>query len=163
MIKVQNGIATREEIPYFLVGLQAESLADLSWTDPALGVADCAWWIEERGDDPVIYAPYRYGAEIFTPDTVRQVVVVTHVIEEMPVVPPLPLVVSPRQIRQALTASGMRSAVEAGVAAGDQDTKDWWEFATSIEENHPAILAMCGGLGITDAQRHDVFVLASTL
>lgn len=163
MIKVQNGIATREEIPYFLVGLQSESLADLSWTDPALGVADCVWWIEERGDDPVIYAPYRYGAEILTPDAARQVVVVTHVIEEMPVVPPLPLVVSPRQIRQALTASGMRSAVEAGVAAADQDTIDWYERSNPFEENHPKLIAMCQALGITDAQRHDVFVLAATL
>lgn len=74
-----------------------------------------------------------------------------------------PLVVSPRQIRQALTTAGMRAAVEAGVAAADQNTQDWWEFATSIEENHLAILAMCAALGITDAQRHDVFVLAATL
>ena len=36
---------------------------------------------------------------------------------------------TPRQIRQALTASGLRAAVEGAVAASDQDTKDWWEFA----------------------------------
>ena len=163
MIKVQNGIATREEIPYFLVGLQPESLADLSWTDPSLGVTDCGWWLGERGDDPVIYPPHRYGAEILAPDAARQIVVVTHVIEDIPVVPPLPLVVSPRQIRQALTATGMRSAVEAGVAAADQDTIDWYERSTSFEENHPEIVAMCSALSISDVDRHSVFALAASL
>jgi hypothetical protein len=76
---------------------------------------------------------------------------------------PEPLTVSPRQIRQALTATGMRAAVEAGVAASDQDTIDWWERATSFEEDHPMIDTMATALGITDEQRHAVFVLANTL
>lgn len=74
-----------------------------------------------------------------------------------------PLVVSPRQIRQALTAAGMRTAVEAGVAAADQNTQDWWEFATSFEEDHPMIATMASALRITDSQRHDIFVLAASL
>ncbi len=43
-------LATREPIPAFLIGLTPESLLDLSWTDPQLGVQDCAWWPEENGD-----------------------------------------------------------------------------------------------------------------
>jgi hypothetical protein len=74
-----------------------------------------------------------------------------------------PIVVSPRQIRQALTSANLRSSVEAGVAAGDQDLKDWWEYATSFEENHPQVLAMAAALNVSETALHDLFVLASTL
>ena len=45
-----------------------------------------------------------------------------------PVIIPIPSI-SPRQIRQALTHANLRASVEATVLAGDQDLKDWWEFA----------------------------------
>lgn len=77
--------------------------------------------------------------------------------------PEPPLVVSPRQIRQALTSAGMRAAVEAGVAAADQATQDWYNYAISFEEDHPMISTIATALGITEAQKHAVFVLASTL
>lgn len=75
----------------------------------------------------------------------------------------LRVVASPRQIRQALNAAGLRQQVEAGVAAADQDTRDWWEFSTAVESDHPAVLAMCTALGISDEQRAQVFGLAASL
>lgn len=75
MIKVQNNTATREPIPQFLVGLVPESLADLSWTDPALGVSDCSWW-PEVDQSPMLGRFEKYGAETLTPDQTNQVVVV---------------------------------------------------------------------------------------
>lgn len=78
-------------------------------------------------------------------------------------IPVPPIVVSPRQIRQALTATGLRSHVEAGVAAGSQDLKDWWEFATSFEENHPMVLGMAADLNVSDDDLHALFVLAASL
>ena len=74
-----------------------------------------------------------------------------------------PTSVSPRQIRQALTAGGLRAQVEAAVAASDQDTKDWWEFATAFERGHPMVGAMAAGLGIPDAQIDALFTLAASL
>lgn len=71
--------------------------------------------------------------------------------------------VSPRQIRQALTAAGLRTQVEAAVAASDQNTKDWWEFATAFERNHPMVSAMAAGLGISEVQIDDLFNQAATL
>lgn len=71
--------------------------------------------------------------------------------------------VSPRQIRQALTRANLRSSVEAAVAAGDQDIKDWWEFATTIERQHPMVLVMATALGVTDAQLDSLFVAANVL
>jgi hypothetical protein len=77
--------------------------------------------------------------------------------------PPPPIVVSPRQIRQALTAMNLRSQVEAAVAAGDQDIKDWWEFSTQVEEDHPIVVAMAMSLSVSTEQLHQLFELASTL
>ena len=65
MIKVQNNTAAREPIPAFLQGLTPESLADLSWTDPALGVADAAWW-PEVDQSPELGDFEKYGAESLT-------------------------------------------------------------------------------------------------
>lgn len=76
MIKIQNSIATREALPPFLAGLSHESLSDLSWTDPQLGVQDAAWWPEED-QSPALGEYQRYGQETLTPDSARKVVVVT--------------------------------------------------------------------------------------
>lgn len=75
MVKVENGIATREPIPAFLVGLLPESLADLSWTDPALGVQGAAWWPEENTEGE-LGPNKKWGTEVFTVDTERQTVFV---------------------------------------------------------------------------------------
>jgi hypothetical protein len=75
----------------------------------------------------------------------------------------LRITVTPRQIRQALNAAGLRSQVEAAVSAADQDTKDWWEFATTFESDHPVLLVMAGALGMSDAQVQQVFEIARGL
>lgn len=76
---------------------------------------------------------------------------------------PIPSSVSPRQIRQALTAAGLRAGVEAAVATGDQDLKDWWEFATAFERGHPMVIGMSTGLGVTEQQLDELFVVAGGL
>jgi hypothetical protein len=76
MIKVQNNIATREPLPTFLQGLAPESLADLSWTDPQLGVQGCAWWPAVDKSAP-LDLQQRYGAELLTVDAENRVVIVT--------------------------------------------------------------------------------------
>jgi len=75
----------------------------------------------------------------------------------------VPASVSPRQIRQALTRIGWRSSVEAAVLAGDHDTKDWWEFATVFERNHPKVVSMGLALNQSPLQMDDLFTLAGTL
>lgn len=65
MIKLQNNTLSREAMPAFLLGLQDESLLDLSWTDPALGVQDCAW-LPEVDQSPPLQQYERYGAETLT-------------------------------------------------------------------------------------------------
>lgn len=169
MIKVQNNTATRDPIPPFLYGLAPESLLDLSWTDPALGVADAAWW-PEVDESPALSTHERYGAETLTVDAEAKVVRVVRAVvpwsdEEIEAERKarVPASVSPRQIRQALTRTGLRSQVEAAVAAGDQDLKDWWEFATDFQRANPHVLAMAAALGVTERQLDDLWTLAAGL
>ena len=75
----------------------------------------------------------------------------------------LRITVSPRQIRQALNAAGLRAPVEAAVASADQDTKDWWAFATTFESDHPVLLAMASALGMSGEQVRQVFQMARGL
>ncbi len=75
----------------------------------------------------------------------------------------IPAAVSPRQIRQALTRVNLRSAVEDAIASGDQDIKDWYEFATTFERNNEHVIEMAELLSITERQLDDLFTLAGTL
>ncbi len=75
----------------------------------------------------------------------------------------VPAVVTPRQIRLALSAAGLRNTVEQAVAAGSQDLEDWWEYSLDIERNNPLIKAMAAQLGITEQQLDALFVTAAGL
>ena len=71
--------------------------------------------------------------------------------------------ISPRQIRMALTQLGLRSQVEAAIAAGDQDTKDWYEFSTYFDRNHSQVLAMAAALNVDDQELDTLWALGATL
>lgn len=79
-----------------------------------------------------------------------------------PIIIPIPSC-SPRQIRQVLTAAGLRTAVESAVAVGSQDLKDWWEFSTTIERTHPEVIAMGAALGQTPEQLDQLFTAGAAL
>ena len=83
--------------------------------------------------------------------------------DEMRARSPVPRSVSPRQIRQALSRAGLRASVEAAVASGDQDTKDWYEFATEFERTSPIVAALGTALGVTDVQMDDLWTLAGSI
>ena len=70
--------------------------------------------------------------------------------------------ITPRQARLALNQLGLRSAVEAAVAAADQDTKDMWQYASVFLRTDPTLVAMAQGLGMTGEQLDDIFLLAAT-
>ena len=82
MIKVENNKASRERLPIFLSGLSYESLIDLSWTDPSLGVSHLGWWPEEYQVENLKEFEL-YGEEILTVDNERKVVIVTREILPM--------------------------------------------------------------------------------
>jgi hypothetical protein len=71
--------------------------------------------------------------------------------------------VSPRQIRQALTATGLRASVEAAIAAGEQGLKDWWEFSTAFDRLHPSVIEMGAALEQPPEALDALWALAESL
>jgi hypothetical protein len=76
---------------------------------------------------------------------------------------PFPEAISPRQFRQALTHFDYRTNVENAVAASDQDTKDWYAYATQFERHHPKVLSMAQQLGYTSDQIDAVWTYGASL
>ena len=83
--------------------------------------------------------------------------------EPADVPPSIIQLVSPRQIRQALTATGLRASVEAAVAAGEQDVKDWWEFSTAFDRLHPSVIEMGAALEQSAEALDALWALAESL
>jgi hypothetical protein len=81
--------------------------------------------------------------------------------EDVPPGPPASI--TPRQFRLALNATGLRAAVDAAVAAADQDTRDTYEYATEFRRSDPVLLAMAAALGKTEAEIDALFALGATL
>lgn len=110
---------------------------------------------------------YAYGEE--TPDGLIKPGLTPITTEEAEVLrvaqqpPPLPLTCTPWQMRKALNQMGLRTAVENYVAAADQTTKDGWEFATEFREDDAFVAAAQAALGMTNADRTNLFTLARTL
>lgn len=71
--------------------------------------------------------------------------------------------ITPWQMRKALNQLGLREQVETAVAAGNQDVKDAWEFATSFVRTDPLVVAMQSVLGKTDAEVDALFMLGAAL
>ena len=70
---------------------------------------------------------------------------------------------SPRQIRMALSRAGLRSQVEAAVAAGSQDMQDWYEFSTVFERDNSQVSAMGSALAVDAESLDNLWLLAATL
>ena len=81
-----------------------------------------------------------------------------------PVADPLGPTVSDLQIRLAMNQVGLRTAVEAAVAAStDQSLKDWYERAKAFKRHDPLVLGMIQALGVSDADADGLFALAASL
>ena len=81
---------------------------------------------------------------------------------------PVPYSVSPRQIRQALSkipyqTTTLRAAVEVAIASSDQDTKDWYAYATEFQRDNPHVAAMGAALSVTSDQLDQLWILAGSL
>lgn len=99
--------------------------------------------------------PDAYTGKVYDP--------ASHTISDPPPASPPKLKASARQIRLALNALGLRTAIENYVAGADQSVKDSWEYTTEFEEDHQFIKDWQVALSITDEQVHDIFALAGTL
>ena len=142
-----------------LDGLQATALSDLAAAQAAKATAEAALTAKQAELDTTIAAHTTALAAKDAEIAALEVQVVA--LTPAPSVPSV--VASPRQIRQALTAAGMRAAVEDAVAAGDQDIKDWWNFSTAFERTNLQVTAMATALGVSDEELDGLWALAVTL
>jgi len=171
MIKVQNNIAIREPLPVFLLGLQIESLADLSWTDPQLGVSDCKW-LPEIDQSPALGVHERHGDETLAISGGSVIVtrsVVPWSAEEIEAErkASVPQSVTMRQARLALLGAGLLDDVEAAIDAQDEPLKSQfrieWDYATEVDRQWPTLLGLMPALGLTGEQVDALFVAAAKL
>lgn len=85
--------------------------------------------------------------------------------------PPPPVVVpgsiSARQARLALLRINKLDAVEPAIESMPSPDKEQaqieWEYATEIERNHPFVKKLAAGLGLTDDQIDQLFIMGSEL
>jgi len=129
---------------------RSDTIIDCEYEHPVHG------WIPYtaiQGDDNA------FSHEVYLEATSGQHTITTDALLPKPVV----VSVTPRQIRQALTRAGLRQQVEAAVAAGNQDLKDWWEFSTEIQRTHPMVIGMAQSLNISSDSLDALFLTASGL
>ena len=177
LIKLKNNIATRESLPSFLAGLAPESLRDLSWTDPQLGVQDSAWW-PERDDTPPLPEGHTFDdTETLTiqqKDGVVSVVRGTRALtaEEIEAAwraaNPVPASVTRRQARQALLLAGLLPSVQPAINAIPDPTERGmaqieWDDSQAFERHRPLLISLGYALGLDDAGLDALFVQAAAL
>lgn len=81
--------------------------------------------------------------------------------------PPVPASVTMRQARLALLKVGKLDAVNSALAAMPGETgaaaRIEWEFSSTVERTRGYVGQIGVGLGMTDKQLDDLFILAATL
>lgn len=81
---------------------------------------------------------------------------------EAPVVH-VPQRVTPLQLRAAINAAGLRTAVDAALAAAPIGARDAWEVATEARRDDPTLNQLATALGLTSEQVDAVFLAAANL
>lgn len=120
------------------------------WNDPASGsryyVPPQGCTVVELADDQMVSLGWLYQDGAFVEVDTR----------------PVPAFVTPLQMRKALRASGLTESVQAYLAQAPDETVEAWEYATQVDRNNEMIEAAAAALGMTEAQRDDLFRLAAT-
>ena len=87
---------------------------------------------------------------------------VSGVLQKTQIVASPPDFVSDLQFRLALNELGLRTATENYIASADQDVKDWWDRALTIERSNKFLQQAQKALGKTQEEFDDVIRLAAT-
>jgi len=161
--------ATNEPIPAFLQGLKPESLLDLSWTDPALGVQGFGWWPEtyfdNRDPDTETVTGYTYSADPDTKTVTATAVIQPLTAEELAAIKrsKTPQSVTMRQARLQLLALDKLAIVDAAVPTIGPAAQVEWEYASMVERSNPLIPAIQTLLGWTEDDLNTYFIEAAKL
>jgi hypothetical protein len=177
MIKVENWATapapTREPLPSFLRGLKPESLVDLAWTDPQLGVRDHAWW-PAVDESPSLGEYEKYTTETLTADVENRRVIVTKAVEAWSQSEidedrraRTPASITMRQCRLQLLALNKLALVDGIIDAMPEPQKSAakieWEYAAAVERNSPLVENLGLALDLDGAEMDTLFMDAAKL
>lgn len=76
---------------------------------------------------------------------------------------PIPAVVTMRQARLALLQGGLLTAVNAAIAAGTEEDKITWEYATEVKRDDDLVKNMAVALNLSETDLDNLFALAAGL
>ena len=76
---------------------------------------------------------------------------------------PVPLSVTPRQVRLLLLSQNLLPQVEDIIAASDEATKITWQYALEFRRDDPLLQALSQQLGLTSDQVDQFFIEANKL
>ncbi len=82
-VNLETGHVEAVALPDFLIGLSYESLVDLSWTDPALGVQGFGWFSEHQQHPEYNSDTHKIGEKHYQFDAEKQIVIATFDIVEL--------------------------------------------------------------------------------
>jgi hypothetical protein len=81
--------------------------------------------------------------------------------------PDIPQVVTMRQARRALLATGMLAQIPNAIAALPSPQKEQaeidWEYSQDVHRNWPLVKQLAPSLGLTEGQIDQLFIIAATL
>ena len=80
-----------------------------------------------------------------------------------PVIPAVPQQVSIRQARLALLDAGLLDDVEAIITTAGRSAQIEWEYAATVDRNHPVIAIVQQQQDMTDSQIDALFIEAAKL
>jgi len=140
---------------------QIVRLQEFDDTPPALTHHKKLTWMEYAEIRPELVDGKIHGEPITSIVRNTYKVTVEYPLIDIPVI--VPAAVTPSQFRRALTAAGLRATVEATIAAADQDTKDLWQFANTVERSNVPLNQMATALNVTSEQLDAIFIAASKL
>lgn len=103
------------------------------------------------------------GMSLIPPGCVEITSAEADALRGVPPTPAVPRVLTPRQIRLALSQMGYREQVEAAVAAGPLALQDAWNHALEFVRDDPDVALILAAVGATPEQADQLWTLGATL
>jgi len=159
-------------LPPELIGLDDATLADLpAALDPVPDAfAGVGYWPIELSDPT-----YDPATEILTDGVTNRSAVNSRKVvtakrtkraltaEELAERNPVPLAVTPLQMRKALRAAGLKAQADAYLGTLSEEAQEAWEYCVEVRIDDAFIADAAAALGMTPGQRDNLFRLAASL
>lgn len=166
LAKVFNGSAARDPLPDCVAALALADLANLDWTDPALGLHGCGWWpIEDQS--PALDPGETYGDEVLTVDAAHQIVIAVRAVVIPPAGPVVPQRVPMLNAHLVLIETGWMPLIDSFIDNMPENARSkaraYLTQAETMARDNELVLAIPAALGKTEAEVDQLFITAGAL